>query len=428
MKKSNVNFVLTVSVFTLLLVVTFAAVQAAKGEAVYTAMELLHLNSNYCSSFHSLEMEYSDTVFQNGKELVSLPTARWILTPDKERLLTSLWYLEETESKSDNANSVVTGAVCKVEPLDFFRETGKRRYVVRGEIPSTDPVSVFDENVKKPTASCVMESSSEFDYDEPYFLHCPGDSWLHMRSRFLMRFSHILNPPDETLASFAAKHRVSQPMLSENSRKERIWTFKIFPKEHIENENDNTRYIEVSINESRSFLLEKLTYYCRQQRKGMSEPGLVVDSCYAVSDYILLNNGAFFPKEVLQFSYVVGEVPESGLCRKYSIKSIKVNSPVPESEFNFRIPPYTRVGLYPPVRKDDGSDFFRESIWGPDNKPLVTFESEEEFDAYMKAEWEKHNTFPLPSGGISLDRIIFAILGIVMILIGLILHYRSKSK
>jgi hypothetical protein len=211
-----------------------------------------------------------------------------------------------------------------------------------------------------------------------------------------------------------------------------VWTFRIFPKVHEGQTSDDTLYIEVGINESRGFILEKLIYYGSHDISWKNSDGKfekkVSRGDWEITDYYTLQNKISFPKEVTISTYPIDESPKNGIIDRYFIEKAKINESVDRTVFDFKIPPYAKVGYYPHVRRRDGSTFLRESIWGPDNKPLVTFESEEEFDAYMNAEWEKYNTFALPNEGIPLHRIILSALGIIMIIIGLILHYWSKRK
>lgn len=250
---------------------------------------------------------------------------------------------------------------------------------------------------------------------------CPGSTWLNMRSGFLMRFSNVPNLPDETLESFAKKNRISHPESSTNSRQERVWTFKIFPKSPRVNETDDMRYIEVCFNENHGFVLERLAYYCLQPWRKALEKKLVVDNSFVVTDYFRLENGVSFPKEVLILQHAVDESPESGSCQKIVLTSAKMNETVSDAVFDFVIPPYVRVTHFPPIQ-NNGELFFIESIWGQDNKPLMTFTEPGQLEAFLKEQYESER-WQIESAPISPFRIFLIISGIVLIAIALLARF-----
>ena len=397
-------------------------------ELGFTAEELLQLNRNYWDRIYSLDIEYFEEYANGGKLLISIPSSKWILTPAEERLQTHGWYPVRQDVQAGDSSVTENVFGFETHKVDFLRKTGEYYLFLRGcYSDAVTPTSLMEADDLDLSAGKVDDTVFDSGSFENFFLRCPGNTWLNMRSGFLMRFSDVLNSPDETLESFAKKNRVSRPEFSTNSRQERVWTFKIWPKTPWQNETDDMRYIEVCFNECHDFLLERLAYYCFQKWGNSPEEKLVVDNSFVTTNYFRLENGISFPKEIQVLRHAVEDPPESGLCQTITLTSAKINETVDKGVFDFRIPPYVRVTHFPPVQ-NEGELFFVESIWGQDNKPLIIFTEPGQFEAFLKEQYESGG-WQFENTSISPFRIFLTISGIVLIVVALLLRaFRGQRE
>lgn len=111
----------------------------------YTAEELLQLNRNYWDKIHTLDIEYYEEHSNDGKLLFCVPSSRWVLTPERERLQTHGWhYLLEELQVNSNSDCRNTNGI-EIYDVDFLRRTDEYYLLLRGSHPKMNSPKSFNE-------------------------------------------------------------------------------------------------------------------------------------------------------------------------------------------------------------------------------------------------------------------------------------------
>jgi hypothetical protein len=396
-------------------VVVFSSLSVLSQEVSYTASELAKLRGVFWNSVTDIDMEYSEEIFFAGESMVKLPTSRWSKDVNRERIVYYAEMIPTAVSASRNVNDVRD---FKKKPLfykkDVYFEHGKF-YVMNLRDSNRDSIleipkfsSVFD--FKKSGLSVEVFGRKPGDFTRV----CPADSWLIFR-QFNMTFGSVVETPHTFEYFVDNKCRTATPIRSKNKIGDSIWTFTM----HSKSDNDNKMFIEVTINESKSFFLEKVTSHTID----LVGQEVLVD--YIMEEYMEIEPECFFPKTVVYQYYIAGKKPENFYKKIYRIESVSINKPIADAVFDFRIPEYTIVRNQPSVEKD-GKRFFVESIWGADNKPIITFHEDGALDEYLNNQYHsRHNGQGRISTNIPLWRVILCLMGVSFLLLSLFFTIRK---
>ncbi|MDR0391792.1 MAG: hypothetical protein LBH59_07795 [Planctomycetaceae bacterium] len=414
------------SLFGVITLISFSFIFAQ--DVVYTASELAKLRDAYWQSISSIDMEYTEEFIYKGEKRVDLPANRWSMDGKRERLIYHGLFQETaysgTEPKPSNSPRKKEGDLFYREDMYFSGDTFYSMELQRNKI---------EEVINIPKFESILDFQNSRLYVDMYGMKtvsyesdCPADWWLLFR-RFVVSFGTIFER--HTFEYFVSnKCRATSPVYSKNKDGDAIWTFTLHPKL-----GNDKKFVEIVINESKGFFLERVSSHTFEGTKkvdGKIVTGveLVVD--FIVKEYSKMEDGRFFPKVVIYQYYPGGANPEDGYKNTYHVNRVSINKPIADSVFDFRIPEHTVVLHQPPVEKN-GEKFFIESIWGPDNKPAITFTEPDALNDYLNEKYKpvaptiRH---PLPPMGIfSYWRIVFCAAGVIFLVVSILLAIRKNK-
>ncbi|MDR2171723.1 MAG: hypothetical protein LBP59_16390 [Planctomycetaceae bacterium] len=229
-------------------------------------------------------------------------------------------------------------------------------------------------------------------------------NWFSMS--FVRSLGHYRN-----IADFIVDRPTSVPVRSIID-KDIIWTFTICPN-NIEMEgNLSKNFIEVSFNESKSFLICALRYYDNENNK---HP-IIIET--KILDYIKLDNDYYFPKRMVKNFYYDGKISNENTLF-LNVQKISINESIDNSFFEYKIPHYVKVYGDP---SPSDKEYMLFHIWGPDNKPVLTLSTREEYNAFFEELIKKMKEKQLnnsPSPTIAYWRICCVAIGIIILILGI---------
>jgi len=233
----------------------------------------------------------------------------------------------------------------------------------------------------------------------------------------------MIDPERKPLLDILREGSSTSPTKSQRGN-DTLWSFQIQPSESSEWKDWS---IEIVVNVDKGFHIESSS--------SIPSPKLTSESPKLFSqtkvDSYIKTDVMWFPEKVVQEVYTSNEDSPSPLIRTvYTVENIAINTPLDESLFDFRIPEYTLVRYMPPQTKN-GELFVKESIWGADNKPAVTFSEPDEYAFYVaKLYQEQENQRQkelMTSGPIPWFRVIMTCSGVVLIILAFLLKRRRGA-
>jgi hypothetical protein len=243
-----------------------------------------------------------------------------------------------------------------------------------------------------------------------------------MFRQFRITFGSV--PDSHTFEDFVENKCITTtPICTKNKKGDLIWTFTLRPK--FVTESNKKSSIDITINEDKGFFLEKVT----SRVFDLDDQECLVD--YIIEDYMEIEPQKFFPKVVIYQYYLAG-TPEDCYKKTFRVKNVSINKPIEDSVFDFRIPEHAIVTEHPAIERN-GQEFYVSSIWGADNKPLITFDqNDDELEKYLGEQYKaahKKATL-LPTNSFPYWRIICCTIGFVIlaILFTFILIGRRNEK
>jgi hypothetical protein len=377
---------------------------------VYTAEELLQLHESLWNSVVRMDLSFSKemtlTEFSSSSKTMSAPVSRWTVEPQRERLICNDVVFGSKDPGSNDLFSV---------KKDYFR-SDDTLYVLSGDdIGAPVAPSSFLE-AKELNLSAEITSFSNREYNGYYSIR-PGAGWLLTQRR------DMIDPERKPLLDILREGSSTSPTKSQRGN-DTLWSFQIQPSESSEWKDWS---IEIVVNVDKGFHIESSS--------SIPSPKLTSESPKLFSqtkvDSYIKTDVMWFPEKVVQEVYTSNEDSPSPLIRTvYTVENIAINTPLDESLFDFRIPEYTLVRYMPPQTKN-GELFVKESIWGADNKPAVTFSEPDEYAFYVaKLYQEQENQRQkelMTSGPIPWFRVIMTCSGVVLIILAFLLKRRRGA-
>jgi hypothetical protein len=187
-----------------------------------------------------------------------------------------------------------------------------------------------------------------------------------------------------SLSAFLEDKEPTKPTSSVNEEGDRIWAFE-FP--YGDEEHGYATY-SIEINESKGFLVQAIN--CKANLTFNDGAVHSIETYTRISRYLKVAEGVYVPQEI-ERSTRNGEGPDFPIrpVTYYRVSDIKINQNDITPGIGFSIPAFVRVeeASLPPIQLQiGGGQMYPQSIWGPDNKPLITCNTYEDFQTLMAAE------------------------------------------
>ncbi|MDR1383057.1 MAG: hypothetical protein LBJ67_04305 [Planctomycetaceae bacterium] len=384
----------------------------------YSVSELAKLNQKYWENFNKIDLVYTerhimqifDPDAQKTNAIDETRQCRWF-SDGKRDLLEDL-PLDKQPVMTPEGNTPCY--ICQKFDGTYFLEE-----CVSLEKGKQNPQSLVDSLKLECRASLLP-----YDHLNPKALF-PKATFLQAVFR-----SEDMNSPLKDMSQLIKTgDDVSEPIRSLNDKNDVIWTFRITYQNKNNKAAEHDAHFEVSLNESKGFVLHRIySYIPASGSTATTYPAgdkiaTVFESI--VLDYTKISESLYFPSKIASgfgppdFRGNKDVMNMDFLSDFYEIKKILINEQVIE-EPDFAIPEFYLVSRFDLLdRSKKNIDFVPVSIWGKHNKPLTTFVNSQELSDYIKQE----TIDQFKPAYFSMGRILFIMLGIVLVIIGLIRKY-----